>query len=162
MRGNRIGDDYTKTEYSGFGERLSELQEKNVEVKGMIKDLDRKNMQYKNAVKYLVSCNKNLPVFNELQKRVFDRKKFEERHGGELAEFRYAAAQLEKMGVNPAVDPDKVLNLVADQNQKVSDLENVGRRIDSIRKARDIVEQIQTGIQDPGRQQQQHAHNNER
>ena len=60
--------------------------------------------------------------------------------------FDHAAAQLEKLGVNTNVDPDKVITLVKDQDNKIAGLstalKEVTDRISSIRKAHELVESL--------------------
>lgn len=148
------------TGYGDFEIRLTELQAKSSGVKGTMKELDGKNAQYKNAAKFLLAYNQYLPIFQELQKQNFITKsKFESRYSGELAAFKHAAEQLEKLGVNTSVDPDKVIALIADQDGKVKklseQLRTVDSRIMSIRKAQTIVQQITTAAPDQEKDKQQ-------
>lgn len=140
------------TQFSDFDTNLAELKEKSGEVRGTIKNLYDKNAQYKNAAKYLLAYNQYLPVYQNLQKQgVFSKAKFETKYSGELASFKYAAEQLEKLGVNTTVDPQKVIALVQEQDGKVNELadnlQQVNGRISQIRQAQEIVKSIQTGDQ---------------
>jgi hypothetical protein len=72
-------------------------------------ELSGKNQQYKNAAKYLIAFNQYLPIKQELEKQLpFRKAKYARLHEGELAAFDHAAAQLEKLGVNTNVDPEKI------------------------------------------------------
>ncbi len=134
--------------YSDFSVRITELQDKSAGVHDLIQQIDQKNLQYKNAAKYLITYNKIFPIYKELQHQSgINKSRFEKKYHGELAEFKYAAEQLEKMGVNPAVDPNKVLSLIQDQDKQASelsgDIKKIDQRITDIRRAQDIVEQLQ-------------------
>lgn len=135
-------------EYSGFNQKLAVLQAQSGEVRGTIKTIDNKNAEYKNAAKYLLAYNQYLPVYQELQKQSFRAKgKYESKYSGELAAFKHAAAQLERMGVNTSVDPNKVIVLVQEQDAKIADLNGnlrtVDKRIASLRQAQETVKRIQ-------------------
>lgn len=74
-------------------------------------------------------------------------------HEGELAAFDHAAAQLEKLGVNTNVDPEKVLTLVKEQDGKVSELsaalKETTAKIDALRQAQRIVKEIYQQPKEP-------------
>ena len=139
-------------QYSDFDIKLNSLNELSKSVHGQVKAVDDKNNQYKNAAKYLIAYNQYLPYYQNLQKQsVFSKGKYETKYSGELASFKYAAEQLEKIGVNPTVDPDKVISLVKEQDGKVAelaaDLRKVEARILQLRKAYDVVKKIQREVQ---------------
>ena len=131
-----------------FEKKLSGLKEKAAEVRETISTLSEKNQQYRSAAKYLLAFNQYLPVKQEYEKQSFlTKKKFFGLHEGELKAFEHAAAQLENLGVNSNVDPEKVMGLVKDHDGKVAEysaaLKAVTESIDQIQKARVLVEQIQ-------------------
>lgn len=133
---------------SDFDIRIGILSEKATTVRSTMTELSGKNQQYKNAAKYLLAFKQYLPVKQELEKQtLFTKKKFAGLHESELRAFDHAAEQLEKLGVNTNVDPEKVIALVKDQDGKVSDLaaalKEVTTKIDSIRRAQQIVKDIQ-------------------
>lgn len=133
-----------------FDSKITELKDKSGEVKRTIKELNERNIQYKNAAKYLLTYQRYQPIFEDLQKQNFiSRKKYVNKYSGELEEFRFAVEQLDKMGVNTTVDPEKVMNLVREQDEKVisinEQLNKVNHRIENIRKAREIVKEIMMG-----------------
>lgn len=135
---------------SDFDNKLADLKDRSAEVKRTIKELNDRNTQYKNAAKYLLTYQKYQPIFEGLQKHNFiSRKKYITKYSGELEEFRFAVEQLNKMGVNTTVDPEKVMNLVREQNEKAmsinEQLNRVNSRIEDIRKAREIVKEIIAG-----------------
>lgn len=140
------------TQYADFDTKLAELRSTSGTVRGTIKTLDDKNTQYKNAAKYLLAYNQYLPVYQELQKQsIFSKSKYETKYSGELAAFKFAAEQLEKMGVNTTVDPNKVIALVREQDSKANELagnlRQVEERISQLRKAQEIVRSIQSNEQ---------------
>ena len=147
------------TEYDGFNTKLAELRGRAGEVRRTIKTIDDKNTQYKNAAKYLLAYNQYLPVYQELQNQsVFSKGKYENKYSGELAAFKYAAEQLEKMGVNTSVEPDKVIGLVKEQDERAAELsanlKTVDDRIIKLRQAQDVVTSIQNSDREPERQKQ--------
>ena len=132
---------------SDFENKLAGLRGKADEVRETISVLTEKNQQYKAAAKYLLAFNQYLPVKQEYEKQSFlTKKKFAALHDGELKAFDHAAAQLEKLGVNSNVDPEKVMGLVKDHDGKVAEysaaLKQVTDRIDQIQRAKMLVNQI--------------------
>lgn len=151
----------TVNEYGDFSKRLSDLQDKNSEVKGTMKKLDGKNQQYKAAAKYLVAYNQYLPVYQKFkQQSILSRKGYEKKHEGELAAFSHATKQLESLGVNVNVDSNKVITLIKEQDGKVKELtatmQQIDNRIRKLRAAQDIVDHIQGGEQEQERTKKQH------
>ena len=146
-------------EYDGFSTKVEELRGRAREVRGTIKAIDDKNTQYKNAAKYLLAYNQYLPVYQELQRQTFlTKSKYENKHSGELAAFKYAAERLEKMGVNPSVEPDKVMGLVKEQGDRVvelsGNLKTVDDRIIKLRQAHALVKSLQNNDRDQERHRQ--------
>lgn len=130
-----------------FDIKASELKAKSIEVKTDIKTLDNKNMQYKEAAKYLVAYNKYLPVKLEYDKQNFiSKQKFYKKNESELLAFEHAEKQLEKIGVNTNVDYNKVVELVKQQTEKTGELNKLfidtEKRINEITKAKNLVENI--------------------
>lgn len=137
-----------------FEIRISGLSEKAAGVRSTMTELSGKNQQYKNAAKYLIAFNQYLPIKQELEKQLpFRKAKYARLHEGELAAFDHAAAQLEKLGVNTNVDPEKVLTLVKEQDGKVSELsaalKETTAKIDALRKAQRIVKEIYQQPKEP-------------
>lgn len=114
-------------------------------IKDTIKEIDIKNEQYKSAVKYLLAYNKYLPIKQEATK-TFNKKKYEKKYESELNAFNHAATQLEKYGVNTNVDPDKVIALIKNQNERINELKNnlneVENKIESFRDAQKVVKEV--------------------
>ena len=140
---------------SDFDIRVNSLLEKSSGVHSTMAELSGKNQQYKDAAKYLLAFREYLPIKQEAERQSpFTKKRFLSRYESELSAFDHAAAQLEKLGVNTNVDPDKVITLVKDQDGKISGLasalQEVTERISSIRKAHELVESIK---QEPKREQ---------
>lgn len=139
---------------SDFEIRISGLSEKAAGVRSTMTELSGKNQQYKNAAKYLLAFNQYLPIKQELEKQLpFRKAKYAGLHEGELAAFDHAAAQLEKLGVNTNVDPEKVLTLVKEQDGKVSELsaalKEAAAKIDALRQAQQLVKDIQKAMEQP-------------
>ena len=93
-------------------------------------------------------------IKQELEKQLpFRKAKYARLHEGELAAFDHAAAQLEKLGVNTNVDPEKVLTLVKEQDGKVSELsaalKETTAKIDALRQAQRIVKEIYQQPKEP-------------
>lgn len=137
-----------------FEIRISGLSEKAAGVRSTMTELSGKNQQYKNAAKYLIAFNQYLPIKQELEKQLpFRKAKYARLHEGELAAFDHAAAQLEKLGVNTNVDPEKVLTLVKEQDGKVSELsaalKETTAKIDALRQAQRIVKEIYQQPKEP-------------
>jgi Relaxase/Mobilisation nuclease domain. len=143
--------------YDGINTKLTELQGRAGEVRGTIKTIEEKSAQYKKAAKYLHAYKQYFPVYQELQKQtVFSKSRYESKYSGELAAFKHAAEQLEKMGVNTTVDPDKVMGLVKEQDGRVAELsgnlKNVDERIMKLRQAQEIVKRIANDEKESDRQ----------
>lgn len=139
---------------SDFEIRISGLSEKAAGVRATMTELSGKNQQYKTAAKYLLAFNQYLPIKQELEKQLpFRKAKYAGLHEGELAAFDHAAAQLEKLGVNTNVDPEKVLTLVKEQEGKVSELsaalKEAAAKIDALRQAQRIVKEIYQQPKEP-------------
>lgn len=137
-----------------FEIRISGLSEKAAGVRSTMTELSGKNQQYKNAAKYLLAFNQYLPIKQELEKQLpFRKAKYARLHEGELTAFDHAAAQLEKLGVNTNVDPEKVLTLVKEQDGKVSELsaalKETTAKIDALRQAQRIVKEIYQQQKEP-------------
>ncbi|MDD3509359.1 MAG: relaxase/mobilization nuclease domain-containing protein [Parabacteroides sp.] len=140
---------------SDFDIRVNSLLEKSSGVRSTMAELSGKNQQYKDAAKYLLAFREYLPIKQEAERQSpFTKKRFLSRYESELSAFDHAAAQLEKLGVNTNVDPDKVITLVKDQDGKISGLaaalQEVTDRISSIRKAHELVDGMK---QEPKREQ---------
>ncbi len=135
-------------ENSDFEIRVDNLLNEASNVRSTIKELSEKNQQYKKAAKYLLTFNKYYPVKVEFeQQNIFKKNKFANLHESELKIFDYAKKQLEKMSVNTNVDADKVIALVKDQDNKISDLssklKSVTEKIKKIRTAQNLVKNIE-------------------
>src|SRR5690554_3843138 len=133
---------------SDFDLKVNELQEKATSVKATMKLLVEKNHQYKETAKYLLAFNQYLLIKQEAQSVLapFAKKRFLAEHESEIQAFDHAVAQLEKLGVNTNVDPEKVITLVKDQDNKISELskylKEVSARISSIKNAHTLVNSL--------------------
>jgi len=132
---------------SDFDVRIDSLKEQCQIIKGDIKKLETKNTQYKEVAKYLLSYNKYLPIKQQWgQQSMFKKKSFYRRYESELLAFDHAAKQLERLGVNTNVDHEKVVELVRQQTEKVTELysefKKTESRINELKKSRVMVEGI--------------------
>lgn len=132
---------------SDFDLKIDELKDQCKEIKNTVKVVESKNEQYKEAAKYLLAFNKYLPIKLEYDKQnVLTKKGFYTKNESELLAFEHASKQLDKLGVNSNVDPDKVIELVKQQTNQISelqkDLKKADAKIDEMKKAKEIVQQI--------------------
>lgn len=139
-------------EKADFDRKIRELQSQANQVKESIQIIDNKNMQYKEVAKYLITVKKYMAIKQELGKQLpFMKKKYESKYESELKAFDYAAVQLEKLGVNTNVDPDKVIALVKEQESQAAALKQsfsgIMDRVDKIRQAKETVASLQPGEQ---------------
>lgn len=144
-------------EAGDFGKRINVLQAKASEAKGELKVIEKKNSQYREAVKYLSAHRKYLPVYNEWQQQgTAGRKRVESKYEGELTAFKHATEQLEKMKVNSTLDPEKVKGLIREQDKKADilkvSLKTVNDRIQKLRQAEETVKQIKKAEYERGKQ----------
>lgn len=128
--------------------RISALAEQTEALHSKIQDIDVKNEQYKKAAKYLSAYQRYTPVLEAAEDlRGRKRSSYEVLHEGELTALRHAITQLDKMGVNTNVDPEKVLELVRKQDQEIDrlrdDIKAVSARIEEFRSAQRIVDTVQ-------------------
>jgi len=135
-------------EYLDFDMRVNNLLTSSSEMKTTMKNLDDKNTQYKNAAKYLVAYNDYFKYYQEYESRnILIKQKYKNKFNSELEAFDFAVKKLSEMNINVNVDPNKVLNLVSEQNHNVLDITNklktLDNRINKIRNARSIVDEIQ-------------------
>lgn len=135
-------------EFKDFDLKINKLQETSFEIKSTIKVIDEKNMQYKNAAKYLVAYNDYLNYYQEYESRsILTKAKYKNKYNSELEAFNFAVDKLSEMNINTNVDPKKVLTLINEQDSQVVEiskkLKNVDNRIDKIRNARKLVNEIQ-------------------
>jgi len=137
----------TISKLSDFEIRIDTLKAQSRVIKGDMKQLEGKNAQYKEAAKYLVSYNKYLPIKQQNDKQsIFTKKGFNSRHESELLAFEHASKQLEKMSINTTVNPEKIVELVKQQTDQISELQahykQTDSRIDELRKAQQMVQKI--------------------
>lgn len=99
--------------------------------------------------------SKYLPIKQETDSmsRIY-RKRYLKTHESEMKAFEHAALQLSKLGVNTNVDPDKVINLVKVQNDKINEIsathKKVMSRIEPLLDAQKVVSEIQHELSQRG------------
>ena len=149
-----------------FAIHIQQLSDKVLEVKGAVKQLNQKNQQYKEAAKYLLAFQQYLPIKQGVANQTFlTKKKYLARYESELAAFDHAAIQLERMGVNSSVDPQKVLVMVKEHDGQIKSLsdqiENLSKKLEQIKQARDLVNRVMSkdAEREPEREQEQQRRN---
>lgn len=141
-----------------FGRVADELTLKAGEVQAALTELEAKSQQYTTAAKYLLAIQQNGPIKQEAALQPVEKRAwYSARYEGEISAYDYAAAQLEKMGVDINVDPAKVLELVKQQSGKAAELKKdlaaVQGRIDAIKKAHELVKRVQEPDRGPQRKE---------
>lgn len=128
---------------------IAEMQAEAASLSEKMEEIRKKNSQYKVAAKYLLAYQETLPVQKELEKcGLLHREKYRRQHESELQKHYHAIKQLEKMGVNASVDPDKVIELVRSQDTKVreltDELEGVQERLSRLQTALQVVDRVES------------------
>lgn len=134
--------------FTDFTVRHAELLDHLSNAQKQVAAVEHKNKEYGDAAKYLIAYNDTLPVQQEYEDCGRLRKaSYYESHKAQLEKHAYALQRLQKMKVNPAVDPDKVIGLVKNQNQAVEKLKGkltyTENRIESLLFAQRIAAQIE-------------------
>ena len=81
-----------------FDSKITELKDKSGEVKRTIKELNERNIQYKNAAKYLLTYQRYQPIFEDLQKQNFiSRKKYVNKYSGDMGKEEFKKFVKEKL-----------------------------------------------------------------
>lgn len=133
--------------YNDFDNKINSLLDTVGDIKSSMKALDEKNIQYKNAVKYLVAYNNYLEYHEEYQKKsILTKQKYFNKYESQIIAFNHAVDMLNSINVSVNVDPDKVINLVNEQDREInyihSKVSAVENRIEEIRNAKNIVDEI--------------------
>lgn len=134
--------------FTDFTVRHAQLLDHLSNAQQQVVAVEHKNKEYGDAAKYLIAYNDTLPVQQEYEDCGRLRKaSFYQSHKAQLEKHAYALQRLQKMKVNPAVDPDKVIELVKNQNQAVDKLKEkltyTEKRIDTLLFAQQVAAQIE-------------------
>lgn len=132
--------------------KIDVLAQKAADIREELREIEVKNTQYKAAAKYLIAYRQYLPVIDQCEKlRGKDRRSYEALHEGEIAALRHAISELDNLGVNTNVDPEKVLQLVRSQEIQASrlreDLQKIAAQMSELQVAKNIVNQVQAAEQ---------------
>lgn len=132
---------------SDFDLKISIIKEQRITASEDMKQLELKNGKYKEAAKYLVSYNKFLPIKLQYEKQsILTKKGYYKKNESELLAFEHAEKQLEKLGVNTNVNPDKVIELVKQHTEQVAELHDLyeknDTRISELIKAQAIIHEL--------------------
>lgn len=114
---------YNIESFQDFDSRLAELRQKQVSIQASIEALRERNAAYKAVAKYLTTYTTFKPVqLKAMQLSGSARRSYEANHKGELAAWSAAARELDKRGIMPEVEPEKVLELVREQDRQIDEL----------------------------------------
>lgn len=131
-----------------FETKINKLLNRAEQLKKQIGVLEEKNSQYKLAVKYLMAVHELEPVELELQllRKPKRREEYRQAHASELTLLQRSREELQRMNVNCNVDPDKVQELVRQQDREVADLSAITRelanRVIALQETKNAVEAI--------------------
>lgn len=147
------------TKVGDFDSKIELLKEQSNVIRADIKQLEAKNALYKEAAKYLVTFNKYLPIRQQYDRQnLLTKKAYYSNHESELLAFEHAEKQLEKAGVKTSVNPEKVVELVKQQGDKVAELKKMHKQADAkvedLRKAKEMTQQIVRKGQDERKQEE--------
>lgn len=149
---------------AGFDARIGELQDKQASLQGSIQALQARNAAYRTVAKHLVTYHTYLPVklrSMELSGRAL--RSYEYTHEAELSAWSFAEKQLEKGGVRTEMDPEKVLELVREQERELAQLKAQADRLAEQTAALEAAQEELRRVQDepqpdraqPGRERDQ-------
>lgn len=148
MRQNGIED------MGGFGARLDSLKAKQASLQETVKTLQTRNAAYQTVARQLVTYHDYLPVkLQSMELSGKARRSFEYTHEAELSAWSFAAGQLEKSGVQPEVDPEKVLALIKEQERELKELKAQADRLAEEAKALEDARDELKRVQEDGQRQ---------
>jgi hypothetical protein len=135
-----------------FNVRMNELRKQAAGVNNTISTLISKNQQYNQVAKYLLA----IKDYKEIKSNSgLSGKAFSQRYEGEALAYDHAVKQLNKLGVDMTVDPQKVLSLVAEQSGRADSLlesvKDIEQRIERIQNAQTVVGAVLDGTETPVR-----------
>ena len=61
---------------------------------------EQKNAEYKKVARILITYNKNLPIKQEADKKLFGKRAFVQLHQTELEAFEYAEREITRLGLS--------------------------------------------------------------
>lgn len=134
-----------------FDTKIEELRGRSEELKQQIAGIQEKNSQYKLAAKYLMALKQYEPYELELndKRNPIRKEAYRKEHANELSALQHARHELQAMGVNQNVDPNKVMELVRQQDKEAAELAATSRelmeRIVAVQTARKTVQSVQNG-----------------
>lgn len=142
----------------GFEARLDALRSKQQILQGSIQTIKTRNAAYQAVAKQLVTYHDYLPIkLRSMELSGKARRSYEATHEGELSAWSYAEKQLEKCGVQPEADPEKVLALVKEQERELAQLKAQADRLaaqaETLERARDELRRVQEEGRRPERSQ---------
>lgn len=144
-----------------FNEKINKLKDQCRTIRQEIKQIDEKNMQYKNVAKWLVAYNKYLPIHQEYEQLApAAKKRFQTKNEGALLAFAHAEKQLNKTGISTGVDSDKVIEMVKQQTQRSQDLQTQFQqtevRVNELARAQEKMTRIIKGESPEEQEQKRH------
>ena len=85
-------------------------------------ELEQKNAEYKKVARILITYNKNLPIKQEADKKLFGKRAFVQLHQTELEAFEYAEREITRLGLSKTIDTDKVIEKIKQQDEEIRQL----------------------------------------
>ena len=127
--------------------RLDGINEKIVQQREKIKEIDDKNVAYKKVASFLATIKKYEPIQFE-REMLHGRKlrRYEELHDAELRAYSFAVQQLDKMGLNSSIDLDKVIELIHNRDREIERLKsgigNIEQQAQQLQKVQSLIKDI--------------------
>lgn len=127
--------------------RIDELKAQVLVIKDDLKKLNNKVEAYRKVAKYLATVNKHKEIYMKYEKcSLLSKKEFYCKHEGDILSYEHALVRLKKLNVNADTHLDKIVSLVNEYKLEVDvlvdDINAIEKRIEMIRKAKEVVNQI--------------------
>jgi hypothetical protein len=127
-----------------FDAQIDAVQKNISETRMQIEGIQEKNKQYSMAARCLQTYRTLLPVWQKYESTShLAQKQFFTAHQAELDAFRQATAALDRLGVSYNVEAEKVLNLIQNREQQITDL---NARLAELRQDRQELLQMQAEV----------------
>lgn len=107
---------------SDFTERVRKCDDKIEILQQDISKLEQKNAEYKKVARILITYDKNLPIKQEADKKLFGKRAFVQLHQTELEAFEYAEREITRLGLSKTIDTDKVIEKIKQQDEEIRQL----------------------------------------
>jgi hypothetical protein len=110
---------------------LESLKNEAAAVREQTTAVDRKRLQYVQVSKWLNTVKQLRDVYEESMALVpWRRKHFLSEHREELEAYDHASNQLQKLGISPEIDLDKVEAMIGQQDERIVSLKEQEKNLD--------------------------------